>query len=130
MLLCRQPARRLSKCGRPDAGTLRTVAFLRHSYSDTYYAGSRKAEFQGTTAGYYYFGTVLAYGFTERLTAETELGLFLDKRKKDPSLAPEQAWGLANGTVSLKYEAGAFSCSTGLKKMRKTISATSMATRS
>ena len=89
--------------GAPDAGTLRTVAFLRHSYSDTYYAGSRKAEFQGTTAGYYYFGTVLAYGFTERLTAETELGLFLDKRKKDPSLAPEQAWGLANGTVSLKY---------------------------
>lgn len=78
--------------GAPDAGTLRTVAFLRHSYSDTYYAGSRKAEFQGTTAGYYYFGTVLAYGFTERLTAETELGLFLDKRKKDPSLAPEQAW--------------------------------------
>lgn len=89
--------------GTLDAGTLRAMAFLRHSYSDTYYESSRKAELQGTTAGYYYFGSVLAYGITRRLTAETELGVFIDKRKTTGSQAPEHASGLANGVFSLKY---------------------------
>lgn len=89
--------------GALDAGTLRAIAFLRHSYSDTYFEGSRKAEFQGTTAGYDYFGSVLAYGITRRLIAEAELGLFLDKRKTFGDNQPERARGLANGVFSLKY---------------------------
>ena len=89
--------------GTLDARTFRMLAFLRHSYSDTYYQGSGKAELQGTTAGYYYFGSVLAYGITRRLTAETELGLFLDKRKTNEGQAPERTSGLANGVFSLKY---------------------------
>lgn len=89
--------------GTLDAGTLRALAFLRHSYSDTYFEGSHKAEFQGTTAGYSYLGSVLAYGITRRLTAETELGMFLDKRKTFGDNAPEQTRGLANGVFSLKY---------------------------
>jgi hypothetical protein len=89
--------------GTLDARTLRVLAFLRHSYSDTYFEGSKKAEFQGTTAGYYYFGSVLAYGITPRLTAETELGLFLDKRKTNEGQRPEQTSGLANGVFSIKY---------------------------
>ena len=89
--------------GTLDGGTLRAIAFLRHSYSDTYYEGSQKAEFQGTTAGYYYLGSVLAYGITSRLTAETELGMFLDKRKTNAGQAALKTSGLANGIVSLKY---------------------------
>ena len=89
--------------GTVDARTFRVLAFLRHSYSDTYYEGSRKAELQGTTAGYYYLGSVLAYGITPRLTAETEFGLFFDKRKQNEGQAPEQTSGLANGVFSLKY---------------------------
>lgn len=89
--------------GTLDGGALRAMAFLRHSYSDTYFEGSRKAEFQGTTAGYYYFGSVLACGITRRLTAETELGVFLDKRKRYGDNEPEHSRGLANGVFSLKY---------------------------
>ncbi len=89
--------------GTLDARAWRILAFLRHSYSDTYYEGSGKAEFQGTTAGYYYFGSLLAYGLTPRLTAETELGLFFDKRKTNEGQTPEQTSGLSNGVFSLKY---------------------------
>lgn len=86
-----------------DRRAFRVLAFLRHSYSDTYYEGSRKAEFQGTTAGYYYFGSVLAYGITSKLTAETELGLFIDKRKTNEGVPSEKARGPSNGVISLKY---------------------------
>lgn len=86
-----------------DARNFRVIAFLRHSYSDTYYEGNQEAELQGTTAEYYYLGSVLAYGITPRLTAETELGLFFDKRKTNEGQPPEQTSGLSNGVFSLKY---------------------------
>lgn len=89
--------------GTLDARSFRLVAFVRHSYSDTYFEGSKKSGDQGTTAGYSYFGSVLAYGITRRLTAETELGMFLDKRKTNHGQEPERTSGLANGVFSLKY---------------------------
>lgn len=89
--------------GTLEARSFRIMAFLRHSYSDRYFEGSKKAELQGTTAGYYYFGSVFAYGITKRLTAETELGVFIDKRKTIEGQTPERASGVANGVLSLKY---------------------------
>ncbi len=89
--------------GTLDTRAFRVLAFLRHSYSDTYYEGSKKAELQGTTAGYYYFGSVLAYGITRHLTAEAELGLFFDKRKTIEGQKPERTNGMSNGVFSLKY---------------------------
>lgn len=89
--------------GTLDARTLRALVFLRHSYSDTYYEGSHKAEYQGSTAGYSYIGSVLSYGITRKLTAEAELGVFLDKHKTGINSATSHTWGLANGVFSLKY---------------------------
>jgi hypothetical protein len=89
--------------GTVDARAFRALAFLRHSYSDTYYEGTQKAGFQGTTARYYYLGSVLAYGLTRRLTVETELGFFLNKQKTSEGVPEEETSGLSNSVVTLKY---------------------------
>lgn len=92
-----------SNVGTAPQGTLRAATFYRHSYSDTYYNGSEKAELQGTTANFNYLGFLGAYGITPRLTVETELGYYLNKTRISELFPEENSWGISNGVASLKY---------------------------
>ncbi|MEI6575921.1 MAG: transporter [Bacteroidota bacterium] len=102
--------------GNPVAGTaaagivmkhnLRVVTFYRHSFSDTYYTGTKPSpdEDQIGTANFNFAGAIFAYGITKRLTVETELGYFINKTKNDTILKSKQSTsGMYNGTLSMKY---------------------------
>lgn len=102
--------------GNPVAGTaaagivmkhnLRIITFYRHSFSDTYYTDSKPSptEDQLGTANFNFIGQIFAFGITNRLTVETELGYFINKTKKDTILKSEQkTHGMYNATLSLKY---------------------------
>jgi hypothetical protein len=92
-----------SNVGTAKKGTLRAATFYRHSFSDTYYNGSEKAELQGTEANFNYIGFLVAYGITSRLTVETELGYYLNKTRISDIFPKENAWGITNGVTSVKY---------------------------
>lgn len=83
--------------------TLRTVTFYRHSKSDTYFENSEKSDLQGTTAGYDYIGEVISYGLVKRLSAEAEVGYYLDKHQDSEVLGRFTTYGFNNAVLSLKY---------------------------
>lgn len=63
-----------------DQKSLRFIGFYRHAYSNSYYEGHSKSDFdQINNAGYNYSGSILAYGLFRKLTLETEWGYYLDK---------------------------------------------------
>lgn len=99
--------------GNPVAGTaaagivmkhkLRSVTFYRHSFSDTYYSGSKKSEDQGAKANFNFIGQIFTYGITNRLSFETEFGYFLNKTREDTVQGKISTNGLYNATLSAKY---------------------------
>jgi hypothetical protein len=89
--------------GTLPAKTLRTITFYRHSYSDTYYEGSEISAYQGTESGYDFIGEVLSYGIIKRLTAELELGYYLNKYQDSDVLDRFTTHGFTNAVVSAKY---------------------------
>ncbi len=88
-------------------GTLRTMAFYRHHAGSQYYQGNEK--YNGISrlyqrASYNYLGSLLAYGITDRLTAELETGYFLDKTLEYRlGGITQQGYGLSNAVTSMKY---------------------------
>ncbi len=63
-----------------DKNTLRFISFYRHAFSDRYFEGSSKSEFNLVRkADYNYCGMILAFGLNQKLTLETEWGYYLDK---------------------------------------------------
>jgi hypothetical protein len=88
---------------------LRTVAYYRYSYSDTYYQGtSRTSENTALKYACYNFGGIgLGYGITKRLTVEAEFGYFFNKTQQFKTIEyQEKGYGFSNGGLALKY--GAF----------------------
>jgi hypothetical protein len=83
--------------------TLRTITYYRHSFSDTYYEGSKVSDYQGTHSGYDFFGEVLSYGIIKKLTVEAELGYYIYKYQESDVLGKLKTYGFSNATVSLKY---------------------------
>jgi hypothetical protein len=81
----------------------------RHSYSDTYYEGSRKYEdsFYGqlSDASYDFLNLGIAYGITKRWTVQTQLGYYIDKQEnfKDPSLPDARVNGIGDLSLSTSY---------------------------
>jgi len=63
-----------------DKKTLRFIGFYRHAFSNRYFEGSAKSDFNLVNkADYNYFGIILAYGLWQKLTIETEWGYYLNK---------------------------------------------------
>ncbi len=83
--------------------TLRTATFYRYSYSNTYYDGTGKAEYQGTTANYNYLGEIIGFGLPLRFTAELELGYYLQKSQDNDLAGTSKLSGPANGVFTVKY---------------------------
>lgn len=83
--------------------TLRTISYYRHSYSDTYYEGSEKSDYQGTMSGYDFIGEVLSYGLIKKLTVEAELGYYIDKYQDSEVLDEFRTHGFTNATATVKY---------------------------
>ena len=91
-----------------NKNALRVVTFFRHSYSDTYYEGSKPS---GDTlnmtdnAHYEYGGLTVEYGLTHKLTLQADAGYFFNKLVNfhNPALTDHNGRGMSNGIVMLKY---------------------------
>ena len=83
--------------------TLRTITFYRHSYSDTYFEGSDISEYQGTESGYDFIGEVISYGIIGKLTAEAEIGYYIDKYQDSDVLDRFTTHGFTHAVLSAKY---------------------------
>jgi hypothetical protein len=83
--------------------TLRTITYYRHSYSDTYYEGSKVSDYQGTESGYDFIGEVLSYGIFKKLTVEAELGYYFTKYQDSDVLDEFRTHGFTNAVLSAKY---------------------------
>lgn len=93
--------------GTLDKRTLSMVAFYRHSLSDRYFEGSHLSEVDIIRdANYNFLGSLFAYGITNSLTIEAELGYFINKTKnyKIPDGYSLTGFGLSNAVVSAKYQ--------------------------
>ncbi len=63
-----------------EKNSLRTIAFFRYNYGNRYYEGTKPSEFDLIkSASYSYGGIVAAYGVTNSITLETELGYYFNK---------------------------------------------------
>jgi len=94
--------------------TLRSVAYFRYNYSDTYFQGSGKTN-ENTAlkyASYNFSGIGIGYGVTKRLTVEADFGYFFNKTQQSKDLFlsdstvltfKEKGYGLSNGGITLKY---------------------------
>ena len=97
-----------SNVGTVDKKNLRWTAFYRNSLSEDYFRSSKVEVPLGVflkNAYFNYVGTTIAYGVTNRLTTELELGYFINKTQvyNRPDLDNVSGSGLSNGVVSVKY---------------------------
>ncbi len=100
--------------------TFRSISYYRYSYSDTYFNGSEKSNLNFLKYSYYNFaGTLWSYGITNRLTADLQLGYYINRTEifnTDP-VYTQKGWGFSNGVASLKYaftKKGTFELTGGL----------------
>ena len=88
-----------------DSGSFRLTTFYRYSKSSGYWEGISKSNFYFVKeADFNFGGLVLAYGLTNKLTVETELGYYFNK-SQTYNVSPEytnKGFGLSNGVISLK----------------------------
>lgn len=117
LLLCFS-SRVLSQCctANPVAGsvnigvltknTFRSISYYRYNYSDTYYDGNNKSEFNFVrSSNYNFIGEIISYGITDRLTAEGDFGYYINRSEIFNTDPPYNlnGWGFSNGITSLKY---------------------------
>jgi hypothetical protein len=86
----------------------RMVVFHKFSYSDTYYAGSNKVDYNFPTAienaNYNYSGISFGYGLKPKLTLEVEAGYFFNKTQNYRYIDYKlRGFGLSNAVFSAKY---------------------------
>ncbi len=89
-----------------DKKTFRFVGYYRHAYSNRYFEGSSKSDFnQVNTADYNYGGVILAFGIFQKLTLETEWGYFFNKTYhfNVPAHTDLSGRGFYNTVVSGKF---------------------------
>jgi len=91
-----------------NKNALRVVIFYRHSYSDTYYKGSKPSTDtlnMTDNAHYDFVGMTLEYGLTHKMTLQADVGYFFDKLVNfhNPALTDHNGKGMSNGTLMLKY---------------------------
>jgi hypothetical protein len=86
-------------------GTIRVIAFHRYSFSDTYFEGDDRVDFEYVkSANFNYTGLVLGYGLSKKLTVETELGGFINKSQQYSfNNAILRGYGLNTGVITAKY---------------------------
>lgn len=88
-----------------DKHLLRLSGFYKHSYSGRYFFGDELyTKKEGTTfksAVYNYLGWTFAYGVTDKFTAETEFGYFINKTRE--FVSPERGYGFSNAIFLGKY---------------------------
>jgi hypothetical protein len=96
------PVMGLGTVGVLEPNSLRSITFLKTSYSDTYFEGSQPSTLQGKTASYNYIGQLLGYGISKRLGVELELGYFLNKTEEDEWLGRQNTYGFSSGVMMLK----------------------------
>jgi hypothetical protein len=91
-----------------DKNSLRLITYYRHNYSDTYYEGKSKTTDNTAlkSSNYNFSGIALGYGITKRLTLETDLGYFFNKKQVFQHIDyAEKGYGLSTGGVTFKYGA-------------------------
>jgi hypothetical protein len=63
-----------------EKNSFRAITFFRYNYGNRYYEGTERSDFDLIDrAGYSYGGMVAAFGLTDRLTMEAEMGYYFNK---------------------------------------------------
>jgi len=80
--------------------------FYKHSYSDQYFAGDTKADFNPDKMYYDYLSFGVAYGITKKISINGELGYFLNKTKEYNihNYTPLKGNGLGDLELNAKYK--------------------------
>jgi len=90
-----------------DRRTLSTALIYKHFSSEQYFEGSRPSDINMMKhARFNYVGSFIAYGLTNTLTLESELGYFINKTKtyRIPDGYQLTGSGLTNAVLSAKYQ--------------------------
>ena len=102
------PAAGTSNAGIMAAGNLRFVSFYRYSYADKYYDKNILVDYNFLRkSDYHYWGNVISYGITKKITAEAELGYYFQKKQildNEPPLILSGS-GFNNAVLTVKYPA-------------------------
>lgn len=100
------PAPGTSNAGIIDKGSLRIITFYRYSYADKYYIVDKQADFNFLKESEYnYLGNIISYGITKKITAEAEIGYYLQKKQvlNDEPPVVLSGNGINNAALSIKY---------------------------
>lgn len=94
-----------SNIGLLSKNTLRTIAFYRYNYSDTYYENDKKREdiHYLHYSWYSYVGNIISYGITSKITTDLEWGYYLKKSERTNTDRKLSTSGLNNGNITIKY---------------------------
>jgi len=85
---------------------LEVQALYKHSYSDTYYEGSSKSDYEYIDYSFYDFTSLyLSYGVTKRLKLSFEIGYFFAKAQTFVFGFDRSAQGLGDGIIGVQYNA-------------------------
>jgi hypothetical protein len=88
---------------------LRFIAFYRHNNLHTYFEGNKPSEMKSLLKKSYFnfAGITISYGITKRLTADADIGYFINKTQvwdvAEDNIA--RGYGLSNGSITIKYGA-------------------------
>ncbi len=85
---------------------LQVIAGYKYSTSDTYYNGSEPISIDFIDKAYFnYLNLQLIYGITSRLSAQTDLGYFINKTENysKEGWTSSRGYGLGDLTLTLKY---------------------------
>lgn len=84
----------------------RSIVFHKYSYLSDYLKNNKKCNYKYvSSANYNFIGAILSYGISDKFTAETEIGYFINKTQYyvNPNLPVHNGYGLSNALISLKY---------------------------
>ena len=91
-----------------NKNSVRFTTFFRHSYSETYFSGTRPSADSldmANNAHYSYAGLTVEYGISHKLTAQFDMGYFFSKvlDYRNALLSDPNGKGFSNGMAMLKY---------------------------
>ncbi len=98
--------------------TLRVIGFYRYSFSDTYFEGDKKRTdiHYLRYALYSYFGNIISYGVSRKITVDLEMGYYLKKAERTDAMRKIETQGWNNGIFSVKLgiiKKPSFECTLG-----------------
>ncbi len=91
-----------------NKNSIRFTTFFRHSYSETYFSGTKPSADSldmANNAHYSYAGLSIEYGISHKLTAQFDMGYFFNKilDYRNTLLTDPNGKGFSNGLALLKY---------------------------